>query len=298
MRFEDVLDAGTKAVFQLKGHLLDVLEVKKPYDLQAAIDLSKVISKLSPIVGNTLESTLVRYLNAQEIWPEGCIWKCQDPEFPDILLTGMTEPKPGLEVKAWFPLATEITARFRDSQALLQNHNTRVVVICWMPEYVIAGKPKVVDMFVCDALEFAIARDTHYHRPPEYIVIEPGDTSLRTRNLQQKNCNGYAFQGNEMQRQEARKFVETWGTNGKIYRPDLLYQDLLRELMGLFPYRLDTNFAKIDRIDLESLEDFKRHILTTMYIDRTIEGWIKAIQRSDPEVFAKLIDPTSPIPIQ
>lgn len=40
----------------------------------------------------------------------------------------MPEPETGLEVKAWFPLATEITARFRDSQALLQNYNTRVVV--------------------------------------------------------------------------------------------------------------------------------------------------------------------------
>lgn len=298
MNCEEVLDVATMAVLQLKGHLVDVLTVKKPYDLQAAIDLSKVISKLSPIVGNTLESTLTRYLNAQEIWPEGCIWKRQDPEFPDILLTGMPEPKPGIEVKAWFPLATEITARFRDSQTLLQNHNTRVVVICWMPEFVIAGKPKVVDIFVCDALEFAIARDTHYHRPPEYIVIEPVDTSLCTRNLQQKNCNGYGFQGNEMQRQEAQKFIETWGTNGKMYRPDLEYQVLLRELMGLFPYRLDTNFAKIDRIDLESLEDFKRHTLTTIYIDRTIQGWIKAIRQSNPEAFTKLIDPTSPIPIE
>ena len=71
----------------------------------------------------------------------------------------------------------------------------------------------------------------------------------------------------------------------------------MRELMGLFPYRLDTNFAKIDRIGLESLEDFKRHILTTMYIDRTIQDWINAIRRSYPEAFTNLIDPTSPIPI-
>lgn len=85
VNYEDVLNVATGTVLQLKGHLLDVLTVKKPYDLQTAIDLSRVISKLSPIVGNTLESTLTRYLNAQKIWPEGCTWKRQDPNFPDIL---------------------------------------------------------------------------------------------------------------------------------------------------------------------------------------------------------------------
>lgn len=298
MNYEEVLENATNAVLQLKGHLLDVLTIKKPYDLQAAIALSKVISKLSPIVGNILESTLTQYLNAQKVWPDGCTWKRQDPDFPDIVLTGIPEPRPGLEVKAWFPLATEITARFRDSQALLQNHNTRIVVICWMPDSVIAGKPKVVDIFVCDAIEFAIARDNHYHRPPAYIVVEPEDTRLRTQNLQQKNCNGYGFQGNEKQRQEAQSLIDTWGANGKAYSTTPEYQTLLRELMGRFPYRLDTNFAKIDRIVLGSLEDFKRRTLNTIFIDRTIQSWIKAIRISEPQALTKLIDPTSSIPIE
>jgi len=41
----------------------------------------------------------------------------------------------GMEIKAWFPLATEITARFYNSQAFLQDYNTKVVVICWLPEF-------------------------------------------------------------------------------------------------------------------------------------------------------------------
>ena len=98
----------------------------------------------------------------------------------------MKHPQPGMELKAWFPLATEITARFRDSQTLLRDYNTKVVVICWLPEFVIAGQPKIIDVFTCDAIDFAKARDTHYHNPPNYIVIEPENTSARTRNLRQK----------------------------------------------------------------------------------------------------------------
>ncbi len=258
---QEALEVATEAVLRLKGHILDILTIKKPRDLQAAISLSKVISKLSPIVGNTLESTIVQYLNTTHTWPEGCTWIRQDPDFPDTLLSGMPMPQPGMEIKAWFPLATEITARCYNSQAFLQDYNTKVVVICWLPEFVIAGQPKVVDVFVCNAIDFAKARDVHYHNPPDYIVMEPEDTSLRTRNLQQKNCNGLRFQEGGLKLLEARAIVNSWGPYGKIYRTDPEYQALLRELTARFSYRLDTNFAKIDRIVLPSLEAFKRNVL-------------------------------------
>ena len=39
------------------------------------------------------------------------------PGFPDTIFIGPNvTPSPGFEIKAWFPLATEITARFKDSQ--------------------------------------------------------------------------------------------------------------------------------------------------------------------------------------
>ncbi len=73
MNTQEVLDIATNAVLRLKGHTLDVLTVKKPQDMQSAIGLSKVVSKLSPIVGNTLETVLVQYLNSTHVWPEGCL---------------------------------------------------------------------------------------------------------------------------------------------------------------------------------------------------------------------------------
>lgn len=130
MNYQEVLIVATKAVMQLKGHIMDILTIRKPRDIQEAIELSKVVSKLSPIVGNTIEYIITQYLNSQKIWPEGCTWVRQDPDFPDAILSGMSRPQPGLEIKAWFPLATEITARFRDSQTLLQEYNTKVVVVC------------------------------------------------------------------------------------------------------------------------------------------------------------------------
>jgi|SRR5579871_551101 hypothetical protein len=299
MDYREVLDIATEAVQDLKGQILDLLTIHKPHDFQAAVELAKVISKLSPIVGNNLEYTVAQYLNSKaELWPAGYHWIRQDPDFPDILLSGMPEPRPGIEVKAWFPLATEMTARFRDSQTMLQEGNTKVAVICWLPEYVIAGRPKILDVFLCDALDFATARDAHYHNPPHYLVIEPEDTSQRTRNLQQKNCNGLKFQGSNEQLEEALKAVDSWGSAGKIYRTDSAYQAVLRELTGHFSYRLDTNFAKIDRIALESLEAFKRQMLNTSYFDRTVQDWIKAIASLDAASFAEFLDPTTPLIVE
>ena len=43
-------------------------------------------------------------------------WIRQDPGFPDALFkSSIIQPNPGIEIKAWFPFATEITARFKDS---------------------------------------------------------------------------------------------------------------------------------------------------------------------------------------
>lgn len=103
MNYREALDLATKAVLQLRDHTMDILTVKRPRDLQEASDLSKVVSKLSPLVGNTIEYTITQHLNSQKIWPEGCIWIRQDPDFPDTLLSGMPWPPPGLEIKAWFP---------------------------------------------------------------------------------------------------------------------------------------------------------------------------------------------------
>ncbi len=301
-----IIEVASEAVLALKGHHVDVLTVKRPNDVQGAVELAKIVSKLSPIIGNLLEYAVVQYLNAAREWPPDCRWVRQDPEFPDVILSGPLAPdegsgivqRPGVEVKTWFPLATEMTARFRDSQSLLQSGTTKVAVLCWLPEWIIAGQPKIIDVWIGDALDVARARDSHYHNPPQYLVMEPEDTAARTRNLQQKNCNGFRFQGTPDQLEQARIEVEAWGEEGRTYSTSRECQALLRELTGRFPYRLDTNFAKIDRIVLAGLETWKAQVLTSTHRSRTVTQWAAAIARADAPILAELVDPDAPLPVE
>jgi hypothetical protein len=54
--------------------------------------------------------------------------------------------------------------------------------------------------------------------------------------------------------------VVSWGAEAKIYKPTREYQQLLRELLVRYKYRLDTNFAKMDRIVHPGIEEFKKRV--------------------------------------
>ena len=49
------LTAAGSHLTNLRGHVFDVLELSKPVSVDAGINLMKVISKLSPILGNLIE---------------------------------------------------------------------------------------------------------------------------------------------------------------------------------------------------------------------------------------------------
>ncbi len=297
MDYQKALEIATESLLEFKGHTLDIITIAKPIDLEFAVVISKLLSKLSPIVGNLIEYAIANHLNTVHKWPNDCQWIRQDPGFPDTILSGLSDIQPGIEVKTWFPLATEITARFRESQTHLQGNHIKVVLVCWMLENVISGKPKILDIWIGDALELAKCRARHYHNPPEYVVMEPEDTKSRTQNLQQTNCHGYRFQGTKTQLIEAAKFVDGWGENAQEYSPDPNYQMRLRKLTGMLPYRLDTNFAKLDRIVFPSLETFKGDMLQRIYAQRTIQEWTKTINSGDRQVLQTLISssPNSPL---
>lgn len=285
MNTREILKVGAAHLDGLSGHVFDLLTVSKPISPEAAINLSKVISKLSPLLGNLIEFNTVEYLNDQEEFAPLGVWKRQDPGFPDTVFIGNVTPVPGFEIKAWFPLATEITARFKDSQNHFKNDETHVCMLAWLPEYLIFGKPKIIDVCVVSGQSVAKARDDHYHNPPDYLVLEPEDTANRTANLQQTNTNGYKWQGTQEQFKEATALVKSWGGDGKTYLPTPEYQALLRELIQRFPYRLDTNFAKMDRIVHSGIEDFKAKVLATDQHGMTIQQWAKLLgKKSDAEI--------------
>ncbi|MHC5728853.1 MAG: hypothetical protein ACYTXY_32995, partial [Nostoc sp.] len=210
MNTQDVIRLASQYLDNLSGHIFDVLDISKPVTVDAALNLAKVISKLSPLLGNLIEFNTVEFLNKQNEFSEFGKWQRQDPGFPDTIFVGKVQPTPGLEIKAWFPLATEITARFKDSQNHFQYDQTYVAMLAWLPEKIIYGKPRILDVCVVSGLSVALARDTHYHNPPDYLVLEPEDTTQRTANLQQTNTSGYKFQGSVKEFLEAQKIVNSW----------------------------------------------------------------------------------------
>lgn len=243
-----------------------------------AIFLGQNISKLSPLVGNLIERRIPTLLSESQ--PGKTLeWRRQDPDFPDAALFAAGEPVgAGFEVKAWFPMATEITGRFRESQNLLADKDIRVVVVSWMLSHVIFGTPEIVGVLVVDAQSVARSRDLHYHKPPDYICEEPHDTSERTRNLQQTNVLGFKLQEQDPDRLEAARNLYERSPAKNEGAETALGQALSRELLNTAAYRQDSNFAKIDRIAHPGIEAFKAEILARQFRGRSIGQWTKCIR--------------------
>jgi hypothetical protein len=277
MNTQDAIRLVSQYLGNLSGHNFDVLDISKPISVDAAVNLTKVISKLSPLLGNLIEFNTIEFLNKQNDFSEFGKWQRQDPGFPDTIFVGKVHPTPGLEIKAWFPLATEITARFKQSQNHFLFDQTYITMLAWLPEKIIYGKPRILDVCLISGLSVAIARDAHYHNPPDYLVIEPEDTTQRTANLRQTNTNGYKFQGSNQELLEAQAIVDSWGNEAKIYKPTRDYQLILRELLIRYKYRLDTNFGKMDRIVHPDIEEFKQRIYNMKLSSMTIGQWNKLL---------------------
>ena len=281
------IKVASEQLTELSGHVFDLLTVSKPISPDAAVNLSKIVSKLSPLLGNLIEFNTVEFLNEKDDFKSLGQWRRQDPGFPDTVFDGIT-PTPGFEIKAWFPLATEITARFKDSQNHFTDDNTYVCMLAWLPEHIIFGKPYILDVVVVSGQSVARSRDDHYHNPPDYIVLEPEDTKSRTKNLQQTNTNGYKLQTTDAaQLREAERIVASWGAAGRKYQPTAEYQALLQELRNRFNYRLDTNYAKMDRIVHPELEAFKARVMNKKVHGLTIREW-ERLFRSDSAPRKKL----------
>jgi len=281
MNTKEVITLASGFLNSLSGHVFDLLTVAKPVSPDAALNLAKVVSKLSPLLGNLIEFNTVEFLNGKKEFKDWGKWVRQDPGFPDTIFEGRVQPTPGFEIKAWFPLATEITARFKDSQNHFTDDRTYVCMLAWLPDHLIYGKPAFLDVVVVPGLSVAKARDDHYHNPPDYLVLEPRDTKARARNLQQTNTTGHKFQGSQREFDEAKKIVDSWGAEGRLYKPTREYQEQLRELTSRYTYRLDTNYAKMDRIVHEGIEAFKTKVGTTRVNGMSVRDWTRLLASED-----------------
>ena len=290
MNSRSILDVAEVSLREhLTGKSLDIITIGKPESFDVIKTLAPIISKLSPLYANSIEYAVSAQLNNTE-WPFVGEWMRQDPGFPDVIFeSSELSVLPGIEIKAWYPLATEITARFKESQTLFKEDNIDVAVVVWIPENIVWGKAHIIDIRYFTAESIAKARDDHYHNPPDYIVIEPRDTSDRTRNLQQTNTNGFKMQ-DKSQMEKARKIVDGWGTDGLQYSPDLEYQQKLLDLQNQFTYRGDTNYAKMDRIQHQGLEDFKKDVLSRIIHGKMISQWIQILKSPDEPINKRALE--------
>jgi hypothetical protein len=287
----DYLDAAVAAIKDLPGREYDILELRKPDSVEVAVEVAQTINKISPIVGNTIEFGVAEYLNKQMDLPDGVYWRRQDPEFPDVILDGLSNATPGIEIKAWYPLSTEMTGRFRESQRHMQDGLTRLAVLAWLPEFVIYGEPTVIDVFVDDALKVAQSRDDKYHEPPDYLVIEPEDTSNRTRNLQQSNVRGHKIQENDPEViQEAEQMVADLSLDANSYDPSFDYHRRLKRLYSAFSYRQESNFAKLSRLGYGPLDRFEKNTMDMIYKGRSVKDWRSKTKDGDRDAVQELLN--------
>lgn len=283
---EQILITATEKLDLLKDKSFNVLSLSRPESIDSAINLAKTLSKLSPMMGNMIEFNICEYLNSIDDFGNMGKWKRQDPTFPDTIFEMTGEISPGIEIKSWLPLSTEITARFKNSQNQLVNSPINVALVAWVPEHIIFGNPKIIDITVVSSQSVANTRDDHYSNPPDYLIIEPIDTSDRTSNLQQTNACGYKFQGTEEQLQQAVKDVQRWmkkntAVNSRLTPASSQYQEMASFLMSKYPYRLDTNFAKIDRINHNEIEAFKERVMNTTIYGKPLSHWSKLLSRGE-----------------
>ena len=282
----------TRGVELLKGAVGETLSTVSIFSESSdeAVFLGQNISKLSPLIGNLIERRIPTLLSQRQSGrlpallaqseSEGMLeWRRQDPDFPDAAL--FAEGKPvgaGFEVKAWYPMATEMTGRFRESQNLLAGKDIRLVVVAWMMSEIIFGTPEIVGVLVVDARSVAKKRDRHYHDPPNYICEEPQDTTARTRNLQQTNVLGFKLQELDPKRLTTVRQLYAGSPAKGNGSETAKGQALSRQLLNAATYRQDSNFAKIDRIDHPEIEKFKANVLAKQFRGCSIGQWTRDIR--------------------
>ena len=95
MNYTDILTIASNEIKALKGHSIPVVDIAKPTTLEYARQLAKVVSKLSPLLGNMIEFSTVDLLNTYD-WNGLGTWRRQDPGFPDAIFGSRVPEMPGL----------------------------------------------------------------------------------------------------------------------------------------------------------------------------------------------------------
>lgn len=257
--------------------------VPRPRSIGGAIPTG-TLAKFSSVLSNLLEVHVVERLNdynaVNSVWP-GHKWINQDPYFPDCILVPLHGHDPkldthglmGIEVKIWYPMATELTARINESQTNKGLENSILLIGAWMPISLIWGKIGTIGVGIFNLDEVIKCRDDKWFNPPKELITEPFDTEKRTSNLQQTNVVFWELQDGA---DEANKIVQDWPS--RQYSPDLETQNRIRSLINhdAISYRQENqNRNKIQRIGHSGIDRFKKEMRNKTVCGKSLDGWLK-----------------------
>lgn len=295
-----VIEKSRETTKALIGTKLDAITIKSVDPAEAPL-LGANVSKLSPMTSTLLEHRVVLDLAKATDGGRFQIER-QDPGFPDagVFLDGLPTGH-GLELKAHNVLSTEITGRFRASQLALEGKLIYVVIIAWVMDKIIHGQPLILDIEFVDALDVARYRDEHYNNPPQYLVSPPDDNEGRIASMLLRNVEGYVLQpsNTESDLAKVKLIQDALLAQADVTKPHHEHTaELTRHLRANLNYRLDTNFAKIDRIDHPQIEDFKKRNLDREYLGHSFREWrkvLKDIKSADAKKRARALDAVEPL---
>lgn len=301
---EHVNDATEELVEWLEDRKFDIVTMNK-CDEDAVLDLAENLSQLTSLISVQIEANAIKHLNQElsEDLPEDVRWARNDrihgEKYPDLALADMSiqgeedvsdRVWPGIEIKAWCPFATEITGRLKKGQSVLKHAPSTVVLVCWMPENLIYGKPKIFDIWVGDAMEMAKSRDNYWNEPPKDIIVEPDYSPDREAHKQHTNVTRYRLMNSEDE-SEAKEKAKELGILGEPHSYESDYQEKLDELRRAFSYKKGSNnFRKLQRLHHPSLQEFiEKAPQRNAVMGKTFAEWKKHMKRGDEEEFKRII---------
>lgn len=281
---------------------VDVLSVNQCRD-EEVLDIVRSVSKLSAFISNIVEGRALRIANREhgDELPANVEWVLNDTgrgeKYPDLALvdTEFDPPSdwiwPGIEIKVWCPLATEMTSRFKKGQSILQEFPSKISIFAWVPEQLVYGTPKFIGTWTGDALDVAEARDEYWHQPPVALIEEPDFSPDRLAHLQHTNVERRKWDGSDEELAEARQLMEEIDL-AEDYSTDEEYQEKVDRLISDFNYKKDSNWRKLARVHHASLDDFIDRVEGQKVQGNEFSTWEGYLDDGNKEPFQNLFDET------
>jgi len=283
---------------------LNILKVNKCNE-DAVIEFIKNMSKLSSLISVQIETKALKRINATygDSLPDNVGWVVNEriggEKYPDLAFgdfefdPGSDWVWPGVEIKAWCPFATAMSGRMMKGQSIMQKYPDQLLLVAWLPEHLLYGKPQVIGTWVGDGLEMAKSRDEYWHDPPRSLILEPDFSPDREAHKQHTNVDRYLWDDSDDKLDEAREMARDLDLLGTTYSYEGDYQRRVRQLYSSFTYKKGTNFRKLNRLHHDPLDTFPERIRQNTTIEgKTLAEWNTHLKNDDANAFKTVLNST------